>query len=110
MNRYENSNIIINAKKIDSDGIVTTVRRKSTTLYPTFLENADGTKIISQQGDRLDILAKEFYNDERLWFVIARANGLGKGSMVVPPGIVVYIPYNTPMGIASLLDDFNRRR
>jgi len=110
MNRYENSNIIINAKKIDSNGTVNTVRRKSTTLYPTFLENADGTKIISQQGDRLDILAKEFYNDERLWFVIARANGLGKGSMVVPPGIVVYIPYNTPMGISSLLDDFNRRR
>lgn len=110
MNRYENSEILINTKKIDSDGTENYVRRLSTTVYPTFRENQDGTRILSQQGDRLDLLAKEFYNDERLWFVIAKANNLGKGSLAVPPGIVVYIPYNTPMGIASLLEDFNRRR
>lgn len=110
MNRYENSRIFINAKKIESDGSDVYVRRLTTTIYPNFRDNQEGTKILSQQGDRLDLLAKEFYNDERLWFVIARANNLGKGSLAVPPGIVVYIPYNTPMGIASLLEDFNRRR
>lgn len=110
MERYENSKIIKNSKKIDSDGTESTVRRLSTTIYPTFREGISSTKILSQTGDRLDILAKEFYNDERLWFVIAKANNLGKGSMAIPPGTLIIIPYETPMGIGSLIENFNRIR
>ena len=65
---------------------------------------------MSQDGDRLDLLAKEFYGDQTMWFVIARANNLGKGSMVVPPGIPISIPYENENGIASLLYDYNTRR
>ena len=110
MIRYENSSIIKNAKKIDSDGKESYVRRLSTTVYPTFTDDISSTKIIAQDGDRLDILAKEFYNDERMWFVIAKANNLGKGSMAIPPGTLISIPYETPMGISSLIEDFNRSR
>ena len=110
MNRYRESKIIINATKTDSDGTVNNVRRLTTTIYPTFTEDISGTRIVSQDGDRLDILAKEYYNDERLWFVIAKANNLGKGSMVIPPGEIITIPYETATGIASLIEEFNRSR
>ena len=110
MQRYEETKIISNAKKIDTNGNETTVRRLSTTIYPDFLRNGTGTRIISQDGDRLDNLAKEFYGDERLWFVIARANDIGKGSMAVPKGEVIVIPYETINGVSSLIEDYNRRR
>jgi nucleoid-associated protein YgaU len=110
MNRYEKTTIIHKAKKIDSDGNEIHVRRRSTMLYPTFLRSGNGTTIITQEGDRLDLLAKEFYGDQRYWFVIARANNLGKGSLVVPNGIPIVIPYENENGISSLLHDYNSRR
>jgi hypothetical protein len=48
--------------------------------------------IFSRAGDRLDLLASEFYNDVRLWWIIAEANNLGKGSFNVAPGIQLRIP------------------
>ena len=85
------------------------VRRLSTVMYPDFYTGND-TRIISQDGDRLDILAKEFYNDETLWYVIARANNLGKGSMHIPPGEIIIIPYEDSMGISEMMTTFNRSR
>lgn len=105
--RYANTNIVSNAKKIESDGNVKYVRRLQTIFYPTF-ENIEYTQILSQEGDRLDILAKEYYNDESLWFVIAKTNNLGKGSLNVPPGLIIKIPFYTEnSGIYSLLDTYN---
>lgn len=48
--------------------------------------------IISRQGDRLDLLANEFYNNVDAWWIIADANNLGKGDLIVPPGIQLRIP------------------
>lgn len=110
MNRYEKTPILSKSKKLDSDGTETYVRRRTTTLYPTFLRSGTGTVILSQEGDRLDLLAKEFYGDQRMWFVIAKANNLGKGSFAVPPGIPISIPYENESGIISLLYDYNTRR
>jgi len=109
-NRYEYSYLIPNSRKFESDGNVKEVRRLSTIMYPDFSTSED-TKILSQEGDRLDLLAKEFYGDETFWFTIARANGLGKGSMAVPPGIVIRIPfYQDYTGIGILLNSFNEDR
>jgi nucleoid-associated protein YgaU len=106
--RYEASNIIPNSRKVESDGSVKQVRRLSSILYPNF-DTVEDTRIISQEGDRLDLLAKEYYGDETFWFVIARSNNLGKGTMVIPPGTIVRIPYYTDYtGIDSLLYDYNR--
>ena len=110
MKRYDHTFVIQNSKKIDADGTPSNVRRLSTTVYPSFLKSGHGTRIVSQDGDRLDLLAKEFYGDESLWFVIARANNLGRGSLSIPPGIVISIPYETVNGIGSLLYDYNLRR
>jgi nucleoid-associated protein YgaU len=109
-NRYESSTIVTNSKKIESDGNIKYVRRLSSVIYPDFRTEND-TKILSQEGDRLDLLAKEFYGDERLWFVIAKANNLGKGSLDVPAGKVVVIPfYEEYSGIRSLLGEENLDR
>lgn len=109
-NRYEYSYLIPNSRKIESDGNVKTVRRLSTVLYPDF-STPDDTKIVSQEGDRLDLLAKEYYGDETFWFVIARVNGLGKGSMNVPAGRIITIPYYSEyVGIGALLNSYNEDR
>lgn len=49
--------------------------------------------IFSREGDRLDSLAQSFYKDVRLWWVIANANNLGKGTMLVPEGLQLRIPF-----------------
>lgn len=48
--------------------------------------------IFSREGDRLDSLANSFYSDPTLWWIIANANNLGKGSLMIPPGIQLRIP------------------
>lgn len=109
-NRYEYSYIIPNSRKTETDGNIKQVRRLSSIMYPDFSTNED-TKIVSQEGDRLDLLAKEFYGDETFWFAIARANNLGKGSMNVPAGLIIKIPFYTDYsGIGTLLHDFNEAR
>lgn len=42
---------------------------------------------------RLDKLAFDYYGDVTLWPIIARANRLGKGTLMVPPGKRIRIPY-----------------
>jgi hypothetical protein len=109
-NRYTYGHIFPNARKVESDGTIKTVRRLSSVMYPDF-STPDDTMIISQEGDRLDLLAKEYYGDESFWFVIARANFLGKGSMSVPPGKIIRIPYYTEYsGIQTLITNFNEER
>ena len=53
-----------------------------------------GLKVEKRQmkgGERLDIIAGEFYGDSGLWWVISAASGIGWG-LQVPPGIVLTIP------------------
>ena len=40
----------------------------------------------------MDLLAFDLYNDVTLWWVIAAANGLGKGSLIVPQNTLLRIP------------------
>jgi nucleoid-associated protein YgaU len=48
------------------------------------------TKIL-QEGERLDQIAGEIYEDGSLWWVIAAASGIGWG-LQVPPGTLLRIP------------------
>ena len=84
-NRYENIQILR-----------TTLgkRYKKTTNYPKMAKSANDTYIVSIQGDRLDNLAYKFYNDSRLWWILARANNLGKGDMETPIGKQLRIPFD----------------
>jgi hypothetical protein len=70
-------------------------RRRSTTIFPTIPATANDTFIITTSADRLDKLASAFYDDVSLWWVIAAANGLGKGTLIVPANTNLRIPAKT---------------
>jgi nucleoid-associated protein YgaU len=109
-NRYKSCNIVTGSRKLESNGNQTTVSRLSTTFYPN-LDTGGDNMILSQPGDRLDLIAKEYYGDETFWFVIAVSNNLGRGTLYVPPGTLLRIPrYSEYSGIASLVQSFNEER
>jgi len=64
-----------------------------TTRYPLLKTQLSDLYIFSRQGDRLDNLSHKFYKDPRYWWVLAQANNLGKGTLVVPPGLQIRIPF-----------------
>ena len=74
--------------------------RYSISRYPKFPKQQSDLYIISREGDRLDLLANEFYEDPRYWWVLAEANNVGKGTMAVPSGLQLRIPFP----ITDLLD------
>jgi hypothetical protein len=94
MNRYENINIL----KTESGK-----RYKKTVQYPIIDKKPTDIYIIGIQGDRLDNLAYKYYEDSRLWWIIARANNIGQGSLEVPIGKQIRIPRNH----ISILDEYN---
>jgi len=59
---------------------------------PEIPKSATDRYIISREGDRLDLLANQFYKEPRMWVVLAIANNLGKGSFVVPSGVQIRLP------------------
>ena len=64
-----------------------------TSEYPSFPQKSTDKYIISRSGDRLDLLAKEFYGDQRQWWILADANNIGKGTLNVEPGLQIRIPF-----------------
>lgn len=102
--RYDNAVQISNVKKTLPNGETKRVTRLATVNYPTFPNQRD-VYVIAQQGDRLDNLAMEYFGDESYWWVIARVNNLGKGTLLIPPGMTLKIPYYDELsGIAALFD------
>ena len=60
-------------------------------------------KLYPKDGDRLDNLAFRHYKDASLWWIIAKANGLGKGRTILNPNFKIRIPGN----LQSILADFD---
>ena len=79
-------------------------RYKKTIKYPIIEKNENDIYIVGMQGDRLDNLANKYYLDSRLWWIIARANNLGKGDLSVPIGIQIRIPYN----YLNIIDEYRK--
>lgn len=79
----------------------------NTVLPEVPLSNED-SYIITQDGDRLDNLSYEFYNDTQYWWVIlaANPNKLRKDSYYVTLGEQIRIPAN-PSQYVDLFTDFN---
>jgi hypothetical protein len=63
-----------------------------TSRLPSLPVTSTDLYIFSREGDRLDLMANTFYNDPHLWWIIADANNLGKGSLIIPPGLQIRIP------------------
>ena len=94
MNRYENISIL----KTEEGK-----RYKKTIKYPLMERSIDDIYIIGMQGDRLDNLAYKYYNDANLWWIIARANNIGKGNLSVPIGAQIRIPSD----FISIVTEYN---
>ena len=83
MARYESSKISIKNNK----------NYYSTTIYSKVPERDTDRYFISQEGDRCDNLAYEFYGNPNLWWFIARVNKLKNNN--IPAGTSLRIPIDT---------------
>jgi phage tail protein X len=83
MNRYIN----IPQTKIKGKLVYKTVR------YPEVPLSSEDIYVYTQQGDRFDILARQYYQDSSLWWVIAISNPqITLGSLLIPSGLQLRIP------------------
>jgi len=85
MSRYENNPI----KKLKDGREV--YRSKIYTDIP--LRN-DDVYVVTQTGDRLDLLAYEYYRDQSLWWIIASANNIHNAQLGIKEGTILRIPQN----------------
>jgi len=99
MNRYSTSIEL----KTDSG-----FRRRATVILATPEPNNNDTYIRITSPELLTKLAFNFYNDVSSWWIIAAANGLGKGTLVVPSDTVLRIPSNQE--IDAIVNEINRIR
>ncbi len=83
--------------KIDNKKRVTT-----SVIYPPIPRKVSDIYIITTPGDRLDLLAKNYYNDIGYYWIIAEANAIGKGTLTVPVGLQLRIPTD----IGTILEDY----
>ena len=77
-------------------------RTFNTTKLPIIEKSEFDQFIFSRVGDRLDNLAYQFYGDPRHWIILAIANNLGKGTLVVEPNLQIRIP---PKSVITSLRD-----
>lgn len=82
MSRYDNSSKIKN--KFGKTILSTNIIRTDLSTDDIYIQ------ITSPQ--RIDLLAYDFYGDVENWYVIAAANGLGRGSLWIPSDTVIRIP------------------
>ena len=102
MNRYLNIPTI----KINNKPVYRTVK------YPEIPLNENDIYVTTVQGDRFDILANQYYQDQSLWWIISIANtaiagtslpsDLPQNSLNIPPGSQIRIPTN----YVEILNDF----
>lgn len=73
-------------------------------IYPDIPYSEDDIYVITTGADRYDTLAKQFYNDSTLWWVIASANTSKRDGLIVEQGIQLRIPGN----VSKVIEDFNQ--
>ncbi|MDB9992692.1 hypothetical protein OAD97_00820 [bacterium] len=67
---------------------------KVTNKYPEIPLSSNDIQVITNFGDRLDLMANQFYNDSTLYWVIAAANPdeVNFGSLFLTEGSQIRIP------------------
>lgn len=64
----------------------------NTIIYPNIEQLSTDTYIITNQTDRLDLLANKYYGDSNLYWIISIANNLLTNSLFIPVGTQLCIP------------------
>jgi hypothetical protein len=97
MKRYQNISI--------TQSIENPNRRYVTTKYPTISLDFTDIYVYTTIGDRYDLLAKAYYTDPSLWWIISSANyNLVQDSLIPPVGSQIRIP--SPERIGFILSSF----
>ena len=76
-----------------------------TTYYPEIEPQESDIYVETEFGDRLDLLANQFYKDVTLYWVIAIANPdvINMGSLFITEGSQIRIPVN----VQAIVDSYN---
>jgi|TARA_R110002020_G_scaffold199947_1_gene401984 hypothetical protein len=76
--------------------------------YPKIPLSVDDIYATTLVGDRLDLIADQFYNDVDLWWVVVTANPdvIRRDSFNLKPGLQVRIP--SPNRITNILKSFEQ--
>jgi len=93
MKRYQNSKKQTNRLKRGTKNDLYNISSFKSIVYSTIPKSDSDVYIITQEGDRLDLLANQFYGDPTLWWYIARANNLK--FITLETGITLRIPTST---------------
>ena len=74
--------------------------------YPEIPLSVNDIYVTTIDGDRMDLMANQFYGDVRLWWIIASANPdkLRRDSYSVQPGLEIRIPIE----VNKILKDFEK--
>lgn len=88
----------VGTKKLDDGKTVL-----KTKIFKSIPKKNDDIYIITQETDRLDTLANQFYNDSTMWWVISLANNLNSADIGVTPGMQLRIPRDITY-VQSLLE------
>jgi hypothetical protein len=77
--------------------------------YPEIPLSENDVYIVSKSTDRLDLLAKDYYNDVRLWWIISKANPdkVKRDSFFINPGQQIRIPSDVE-AIYNLFEKINK--
>jgi len=79
-------------------------------FYPNIPLSESDMYDITNVGDRLDLLAYQYYKDATLWWVIAMANNnITKGALYPTPGTQLRIPTDLN-AVLNLYKQFNNAR
>ena len=101
MKRYATIKTLRNTN--ENVGTLGTVYYRNT-KYPEIPLSENDIYVLTDFGDRLDLLANQFYNDVTLYWIIAAANPneVSFGSLFVDEGTQLRIPVN----ISSTVDSY----
>ena len=102
MKRYQNTVITQSIEDLN--------RRYVTTKYPQISLDFSDIYVYTTIGDRYDLLAKSYYNDPSLWWIISSANyNLNQDSLIPPVGSQIRIPSSDRIGfILSNFESLNK--
>ena len=81
------------------------VRYYTNVFYPEIPLSESDIYVITTDGDRLDLLANEYYGDASLYWIISTANiTLPQNSLHLPPGTQLRIPQD----ITSIINSYEQ--
>jgi len=82
---------------------------KTNAIYPFVPEDPEDIYIITSEEDRYDILARKYYKDASLWWIIASNNTQQRASLKINPGVQLRIPANKDLAL-ELYNQANKSR